>query len=39
MTTYFATVPGHLLVEPKRALVFLLLGFILCFVAARLITR
>ncbi|MEI6727774.1 MAG: hypothetical protein WCN81_16340 [Actinomycetes bacterium] len=39
MTPYLATVPGHLLEEPKRALVFLLLGFILCFVAARLITR
>ena len=39
MTTHFATVPGHLLEEPKRALVFLLLGFILSFTTVRLGTR
>ena len=39
MTTLLATVPGHLLEEPKRALVFLLLGFILSFTAVRLATR
>jgi hypothetical protein len=39
MTTHFATVPGHLLEEPKRALVFLLLGFILSFMTVRLATR
>src|SRR5664280_1546322 len=39
MTTHFAAVPGHLLEEPKRALVFLLLGFILSFIAVRLATR
>ncbi len=39
MTTPFATIPGHLLEEPKRALVFLLLGFILSFLTVRLATR
>ncbi len=39
MTTHLATLPGHLLEEPKRALVFLLLGFILSFIAVRLATR
>ena len=39
MTIHFAAVPGHLLEEPKRALVFLLLGFILSFIAVRLATR
>ena len=39
MTAYLATLPGHLLEEPKRALVFLLLGFILSFITVRLVTR
>ena len=39
MTAYLATLPGHLLEEPKRALVFLLLGFILSFTTVRLATR
>jgi len=39
MPILLATVPGHLLEEPKRALVFLLLGFILSFTTVRLVTR
>ena len=39
MTTLLATIPGHLMDEPKRALFFLLLGFIASFFATRLMTR
>ncbi len=39
MLSPLATVPGHLLEEPKRALFFLLLGFIITFALVRLATR
>jgi hypothetical protein len=39
MLALFATVPGHILDDAKRPLFFLLVGFILTFVLARLNTR
>ena len=39
MFSLFATLPGHVLDDAKRPLFFLLVGFILTFVLARLNTR